>query len=83
MYGMVRSRSLTPATTEDALKAFLLMLGNTKYGVVSEVQALKRGIPCDEKLDGGDHARMCDEVEEAGNVLLVEDEVIGGVKTLK
>ena len=44
---MVGSRSPTPAATKDALKAFLLVLGDTEYGIVLKVQALKRGIPCD------------------------------------
>ena len=67
---VVGTRGLAPATAE----AFLMVLGNAEYRVVAEVQALERGVPCDQKLDSGDHARMCDEIEEAGNVLLIEDE---------
>ena len=47
------------------------------------VQALKGSIACDEELDGRDHSRMSDVVEEAGDVLLVEDEVVSGVEALK
>ena len=44
---------------------------------------MERGVPCDQKLDCGDHTWVCDEVEEAGDVLLVEDEVIRGVIALQ
>ena len=59
------------------------MLSDTEYRVISEIQALESGISCDQELNCGDHARMCDEVEEAGDVLLVEDEVIRGVIALQ
>ena len=60
-----------------------MVLSDTEYRIVAEVQALDSGVACDQKLDCGDHTRVCDEVEEAGDVLLVEDEVIRGVIALQ
>lgn len=76
-------RGASPASTKDPLKAFLLMLGDTEYRVIVEVKALSRGVATNQKLGGGDHAGMGDEVEETGNILLEEDKVVGGVEVLK
>ena len=59
------------------------MLSDTEYRVVSKVQALEGGISSDQELDCGDHTRVRDEVEETGDVLLVEDEVVRGVIVLQ
>ena len=79
---MIGAGSLAPTTTKDALKAFLLVLSNAENGVVLKIQALKSSLACDQELHGGNHAGVCDEIEEAGNVLLKEDEVIRGVVVL-
>ena len=80
--GVIRAGSLTPSTTKDALKAFLLMLSDTENRVVSKIQALKSSVSCDQKLHGGDHAGVGDEIEEAGDVLLKKDKVVRGVIVL-
>ena len=80
--GMICTRSPAPTATKDALKAFLLVLGDTENRIVLKVQALKGRVPGDEELNGGDNSRMSDEIEKAGDVLLVEDEVVSGVGVL-
>ena len=72
MYGVVGAGGLAPSATKDALKAFFLALSDTEYRIIPEVQALECGVSCDQELNCGDHARMGDEVEETGDVLLVE-----------
>ena len=80
--GVIGAGSLTPSTTKDALKAFLLMLSDTENRVVSEIQTLKSSVSCDQELNGGDHAGVGDEIEEAGNVSLKKDKVVRGVNVL-
>ena len=80
---MIGSRSPAPTAAKDALKAFLLVLGNAENRIILKVQALKGSIPGDEELNGGDHPRMSDKIEETGDVLLVADEVVSGVEALK
>ena len=82
MDGVIGAGSLAPSTTKDALKAFLLVLSDTENGIIPEIQALKSCISCDQELNGGDHAGVGDEIEEAGNVLLIEYKVIRGVVVL-
>ena len=80
--GVIRAGSLAPATTKDTLKAFLLMLSDAENRVVLKIQALQSSVSCDQKLNGGDHAGVRDEVEEAGDVLLKKDKVVRGVIVL-
>ena len=80
---MVGARGLAPATTKDPLKTFLSVLSNAENRVVLQVQALGSSVACDQEFHSGDHAGMCDEVEEPVDVLLKEDQVIGGIILLK
>ena len=74
--GAIRSRGPAPATTKDTLKAFLLVLSNAENGIILQIQALESSVSCDQELNGRDHAGVDDEVEEPGDVLLKEDEVV-------
>ena len=71
--GMVRSRGATyTAPTKDPLKPFVLVLGDTQYRIITEVEALESGVAENEELDHGDHPWVGDEVEEPSNVLFVQ-----------
>ena len=80
---MIRSRGLTPASTKDPLKTFLLVLSNAENRVILQIQALEISVACDLEFNSGDHAGMCDEVEESGDVLLKEYKVVREVIVLK
>ena len=83
MDGAIRSRSPAPAAAKDTLKAFLLVLSNAENGIIFQIQALESSVSCDQEFNGRDHAGVGDEVEEPGDVLLKEDEVVRGVVLLK
>ena len=80
---MIRARGLAPASPKDPLKAFLLVLSNAENRVILQIQALESSVACDQEFDSGDHAGMCDEVEETSDVLLKEYEVVRGIVVLK
>ena len=50
------------------------MLSNAENRVVLQVQALESSVACNQEFNN--HTGMCDEVEEPGDVLLKEDEVV-------
>ena len=80
---MIRSRGPAPASTKDPLEAFLLIVSNAENRVILQIKPLESSVACDQEFNSGDHARMCDEVEEPGDVLLKENEVVRGVILLK